>query len=77
MELDWEEHNSRERNERGVPGEESQVWKHGALQTWEFSGKMGLCTKHVRGRRSGMKEKEFAMGTGESGDAATSNTLQH
>ena len=46
------------------------------VQTPEFSGKMGLCTKQLRGRRSEMKEKESATGTGESGNTATSNTLQ-
>lgn len=31
--------------------------------------------KYLRGRRSEMKEKESAMHTGKSKDAATSNTL--
>lgn len=33
----------------------------------ELSGKMGLRMKHLRGRRSEMKEMKSAMGTGESG----------
>lgn len=64
-----------ERHERawgpggGKPSLETQC-KH------QFSRKMGLCMKHLSGRRSEMKEKESATATGESGDTATSNTLQ-
>lgn len=34
---------------------------------WDFNGKMGLCMKHLRGRRSEMKEKKSSMGQEKAG----------
>lgn len=60
--LNWEEHDSREAR-TGSWGKKAKFGN--MVQTQEFSGKMRLCTKHLRDRKHEMKEKEPITGTGE------------